>query len=320
MIRVEHLTKYYGDALAVDDLSFEVGEGEIVGLLGPNGAGKSMTLRILTGYLAATAGDASVAGHDVFAESLAARRSIGYLPENVPLYEEMRVREYLGFRGRLKEIPRAKLPLRIAEAMDRVGIADVSRKLIGHLSKGYRQRVGIAAALLHKPPVLILDEPTVGLDPTQIRSTRHFIRELGGEHTLLLSSHILPEVESVCDRILILHRGKLVAMDTPTRLKQKLEGGSNLLAEVRGDAKAIRSKLDAIEGVDQVEVETRGEVLRIRIRAQDGLDVREPVSSAIVATGGVLREFRPHHVSLEEVFVRITTEESANDGSAEGPR
>ncbi len=315
MIRVQNLEKYYGDTLAVDNLTFEVPEGEIVGFLGPNGAGKSTTMKILTGFVAATSGDAEVAGHDVFSDSIGARRATGYLPENVPLYPEMRVGEYLRFRARLKEVPRRSVPVRVSEAMDRVEIAPVAKRLIGQLSKGYRQRVGIAAALLHRPKVLILDEPTVGLDPTQIRATRHFIHELGGEHTILLSSHVLPEVEAICERVMILHRGRVVAMDTPTRLMRDVQGGGAVRAEVRGDAVRLRKAVAALDVVADVDVTERDGVATLEIKGREPHDIREPVSRAIVEAGGVIREFRTHHVTLEDVFVRITRHDVAEDSA-----
>jgi ABC-2 type transport system ATP-binding protein len=309
MIRVQNLTKRYGTNVAVDDLSFHVEEGEIFGFLGPNGAGKTTTMRVLTGYLAPTSGSAVVAGHDLFSDSLAARREIGYLPENVPLYEEMRVIEYLRFRARLKEVPRASLPARIGEATERLALQGVSRKLLGHLSKGYRQRVGIAACLLHRPKVLILDEPTLGLDPGQIRETRNFIRELGGDHTVLLSSHILPEVEAVCDKVIILAEGRLRALDTPPNLLREMESGASIQAEARGRADAIRKAIDGIGDVAEATVRPRGELVEITVRPEEGRDLREAVSRAIVEAGGVIREYRFVRPTLEDVFVRITTSE-----------
>ena len=317
MIRVDQITKRYGETTAVDGLSFEVDEGEIVGMLGPNGAGKSTTLRILTGYLAATRGTASVAGHDVFEQSIEARRAIGYLPESVPLYEELRVTEYLRFRARLKGVPRRSIGVRVGESMERVDLKPVARKAIGRLSKGYRQRVGIAAALLHEPQVLILDEPTVGLDPSQIRTTRHFIRELAGDHTILLSSHILPEIEATCDRVMILHRGKRVAMDTPRNLVRALEGGGEILAEARGDAAAVRRALEGSSRGREFELTSTGPLLKIRVpgsaddSVEDAAALREEIADAIVASGAKLRELRTRNATLEEVFVRITTEEGS---------
>jgi len=226
MIDVQHLTKAYGDFVAVDDISFHVGEGEIVGLLGPNGAGKTTTMRILTCFVPATSGRATVAGYDIFRQSLEVRRVIGYLPENNPLYPEMRVTEYLKFRARLKDVPRKVRKARIDEVLERCGATDFARQVIGTLSKGQRQRVGLADCLLHNPKILILDEPTVGLDPNQIRHVRHLIRELGSAHTVLISTHILPEVESVCERFIIIHEGKIarqMTMDELRRQGQTLE-------------------------------------------------------------------------------------------------
>ena len=239
MIDVRNLSKYYGNLCAVNSISFSIKEGEIVGFLGPNGAGKTTTMRILTCFQPATSGSASVAGHDVFTDSMAVRAKVGYMPESVPLYYEMRVREYLRFRGKIRGLDRGARERGIQQVAERCWITDVINRPIGHLSKGYRQRVGLADALLHNPPVLILDEPTIGLDPTQIRATRSLIRELAQDHTVLLSSHILPEVEASCQRIVIINKGRIVASGTPAELRQRITGESELIAEFKGPIEAI---------------------------------------------------------------------------------
>jgi len=317
MIQVEHLTKRYGPHLAVDDLSFHVRSGEIFGFLGPNGAGKTTTMRILAGFLSASSGTARVGGHDVFTDSLAARRILGYLPENVPLYEEMRVSEYLRLRARLKEVPRREMRERVGRALDRLALGSVRRKLVGHLSRGYRQRVGIAACLLHDPQILLLDEPTLGLDPGQIRETRTLVRELGGEHTILLSSHILPEVEAVCNKVMILSEGKLRALDSPANLSRRLESEGTIVVEARGDGERARRAVEALPGVERVTIVASGPVFRLEVQAGDEGDLREAVSGAIVSAGGALRELRMARPTLEEVFVRITMRE-AGEGTEEG--
>ena len=228
MIKVDHLAKRYADVYAVNDISFEVHQGEILGLLGPNGAGKTTTMRILTCYMPATSGTATVAGYDVFRESINVRKQIGYLPENVPLYPEMRVREYLSFRAKLKRVPARERKTKIDECIEKCRIKEVQNQIVGTLSKGYRQRVGLADTLVNDPKILILDEPTIGLDPNQIRQVRQLIKELGEKHTILLSTHILPEVEMLCGRVIIVNKGKIVAMDTPSNLGTQLRGGSNM--------------------------------------------------------------------------------------------
>jgi len=249
MIEVSHLTKQYPGRVAVDDVSFTVNPGEIVGFLGPNGAGKSTTMRILSGYLPATGGTVRVAGHDVAAAPLEVRRHIGYLPESCPLYGEMRVDEYLRFRARLKGVPRGKLKTRLAAVKEQCAITDVGHRIIGQLSKGYRQRVGLAESLVHEPDLLILDEPTIGLDPHQIRLVRALITSLAERHTILLSTHILSEVEMTCRRVLIINKGRIVASDTPDRLRRRMEGEAVLAAELRGPRAEIESALRALPGI-----------------------------------------------------------------------
>ena len=306
MIHVQNLVKRFGGHPALAGVSFDVAKGEILGFLGPNGAGKTTTMRILTCFLPASAGIAQVNGFDVFAQPLEVRRCVGYLPENVPLYPEMRVSEYLDFRARLKRVGRGERRARIADLVEKCGLGEAVRKPIGTLSKGFRQRVGLADALVANPPILILDEPTVGLDPNQIREVRALIRELGREHTILLSTHILPEVEMVCGRVVIIHQGRVVAQDTPAGLRAEVEGRGRVVCEVRGPEAQVREALARIPGVRSVEA---GEGARLVLDCEPGRDVREEVFRAVVAGGWTLVELRADAMSLEDIFVRITTRE-----------
>jgi ABC-2 type transport system ATP-binding protein len=319
VISVSELTKLYGQHIAVDHISFEVAKGQIVGFLGPNGAGKSTTLRMLTCFLPPTSGGATVNGFDIFHESESVRQSIGYLPENVPLYMEMRVEEYLDYRGRLRGMQRADRRSRIDYVTDRCWLTSVRRRVIGQLSKGYRQRVGLADALLHNPPVLILDEPTVGLDPTQIRETRKLMRELGGQHTMILSTHILPEVEAVCDRAIIIAGGRIVAQGSPEELRASRRLTARVLIECRGPAQKVKSVLAGLAGVMDVELLSEdAESVRAAIRPSDSQDVREAVSKAIGQQGWPLREIRLEHATLEEFFVQVTAEQAVAGGGGGG--
>lgn len=303
-IVVDRLTKAYGPLLAVDHISFEVPKGQILGFLGPNGAGKTTTIRMLTCYLPPTSGSAKVAGYDVFHQSIAVRDHLGYLPENTPLYTEMRVEEYLDFKARLRGMDRQTRRNRIAQVAERCWLKERLRSLISTLSKGYRQRVGIADALLHNPPVLVLDEPTVGLDPAQIREARKLIGELAGEHTVLLSTHILQEVEMICQRVIIVARGKIVAQGTPDELKNR--AGSGVALEVRGPTDQVRTTLAALPGVEAVELARSGPVGRFIVKGKAGAELSEQLAAAIAQHGWSLRELRPAGGSLEEFFVRIT--------------
>jgi ABC-2 type transport system ATP-binding protein len=303
-IVVERLTKMYGNFLAVDHISFEVPKGTIVGFLGPNGAGKTTTIRMLTCYMPPTSGSAKVAGHDVFHDSLRVRENIGYLPESTPLYTEMRIEEYLHFKGKLRGMDRETRVRRINEVAEKTWLKDRLRSVIGTLSKGYRQRVGIADALLHNPPVLVLDEPTVGLDPSQIREARRLISELAGEHTVLLSTHILQEVEMVCQRVIIVGRGKIVAQGTPEELKSR--SGSGIRIEVRGPSDQVRSALNALPGVEAVDVLQGGAVCTLNIRGKTTPELREHIAATVAQRNWSLREMRSEGGSLEEFFVRIT--------------
>ncbi|MBM4065276.1 MAG: ATP-binding cassette domain-containing protein [Planctomycetes bacterium] len=309
MIKVEQLAKRYADVFAVDHISFEVNQGEILGLLGPNGAGKTTTMRILTCYMPATSGTATVAGYDVFRDSISVRKQIGYLPENVPLYPEMRVKEYLTFRAKLKKVPYRERKSKINECIEKCRIKEVQNQIIGTLSKGYRQRVGLADTLVHDPKILILDEPTIGLDPNQIRQVRQLIKELGEKHTILLSTHILPEVEMLCGRVIIINKGKIVAMDTPSNLESQLKSGSNIVLEVRGNGEKIKNALSGIKGVKKVVWHDKGEVNNFAVEAEKGMDIREDIFSNIVKNNGVIREMKQIAVTLEEIFHQITTQE-----------
>lgn len=310
MIKVEGLTKRYAGVTALQDVTFSVGRGEIVGFLGPNGAGKSTTMRILTGFLPPTSGRVEVAGWDVFEHSLEVRRHVGYMPENNPLYEDMRVIEYLRFRARLKGVPRAQRKERIDECMERTGVQDVRRRVIGQLSKGYRQRVGLADALLGDPDLLILDEPTIGLDPVQIRQVRQLIKELGQRHTILLSTHILPEVEMTCNRVLIIHRGKILASDTPDNLMKRLHSGSAIHVEVSATPEAAVETLRKAPGVAEVQVdEHRDGYARLTIWPRGEADPRVEIYRAVAAARWDLRELTRARTTLEDVFVQVTREE-----------
>ena len=313
LVQVDQLCRRFGNTLAVDGLSFSIKKGEIVGFLGPNGAGKTTTLRMLTSFLPPSSGRASIAGHDVFQDSLEARRHVGYLPEAVPLYPELRVSEYLGFRSQIKELPRKDRKSRIASAIERCGLGDVQRRIVGQLSRGYRQRLGLADALLHDPPILILDEPTVGLDPNQVRLARNLIRELGKDHTVLLSTHILAEVEALCGRVLILDQGKLVAEGEPATLKARLSGATALNVEIRGaPTTEIAAALKSLTGAEAVEAPADAgvEAARLRIEVAAKADLREAVFRLCVDRGWVLLGLSASAGTLEDLFVDLTTHQS----------
>lgn len=309
MIEVRDLVKWYGPTRAVDRLTFSIEQGQIVGFLGPNGAGKSTTLRMLTGFLPPTSGTATVAGHDVINESLAVRKCIGYLPESTPVYPEMRVEEFLHFRGRLFGMSRSDRKPRIDMVCDRCGLAKVRRRVIGHLSKGNRQRVGLAQALLHDPPVLILDEPTAGLDPNQIGEVRKLIKELGEKHTILLSTHILPEVEKSADRVIIIAAGRIVAEGTPDQLRKNVAGVGGIAVEVKADHTAVKNALAAVPGVRDVTTTNQNGWCRAVVMPKDGQDLREPIGATILRNNWQVRELRHETGSLEEFFVQITAQQ-----------
>jgi len=309
MIRVENLTKRYGAFLAVDKVSFQVERGGIVGFLGPNGAGKTTTIRVLTCYQPATSGTASIAGFDVFRDSLEVRRRVGYLPENTPLYHEMRVREYLNFRGRLRGLSYPERQAAIKRVTDRCWLGEFVNRPIGQLSKGMRQRVGLADSIMHDPEVVILDEPTIGLDPSQIRETRNLIRELGQHHTVMLSSHILSEVEQTCDRTIIIARGRIVASGSLQELRDQLSAKARVIAEMNGPPAEVERGVRAIEGVREVEAVTSNGWVRLSIEPVPDRDVREAIFRLTTAKGWSLREIRRERATLEDFFLQVTAEQ-----------
>ena len=307
MIEVSNLTKRYAGRTAVDDISFTVARGEIVGLLGPNGAGKSTTMRVLAGFIPANSGTVRVAGFDVFHDSDEARRRIGYMPENNPLYPEMRVREYLKFRARLKGLGWRRSRERVSLVMEQCGLTDVGRRVIGQLSKGYRQRVGLADALVHDPELVILDEPTIGLDPHQIRAVRTLIKNLAGKHTVLISTHILPEVEMMCGRILIMFNGRVLASDTPDNLQRRMAGGSQIIAEIAAPPEALNAAWDSLAEIEQFDVSASdGDFYRCALTPRDGRDLRAIIFSLARDKGWVLRELTRSRHSLEDIYVQVT--------------
>ncbi len=309
MIQVSNLCKSYGPKRAISGVTFNVKDGEILGFLGPNGAGKTTTMRILCGYLPPTSGTATIDGHDVFNDSLRARRKIGYLPESVPLYPEMTVEDYLHFMAQIRGVPRAQRRESVGRAMKLCNVDDVRSRQIGRLSRGYRQRVGIAQALVHDPPVLVLDEPTVGLDPKQITDTRQLIKNLGQSHTVLLSTHILPEVSMLCSRVVIINDGRVVAEDTPDNLTRRLRGAERIAVEVRGPIEQVKAAIVKIPNVLNVDSAPSDGRPRFLVDCSVGQDVREDLAAAIVGNGWGLLELRPLGMSLEEVFLKLTTQE-----------
>ncbi|MDA1185190.1 MAG: ABC transporter ATP-binding protein [Acidobacteria bacterium] len=312
MIEVQHLTRRYGPTTAVDDVSFRVESGEVLGFLGPNGAGKTTTMRVLTGYMPASDGKAIVAGYDVSEHPLEAKRRTGYLPETPPLYPEMTVRDYLTFVARIKGVPRSERKTRVNAAMDRTRVMDMADRHCAKLSKGYKQRVGLAQALMHNPEVLILDEPTAGLDPKQIIETRKLITELGGDHTIILSTHILPEVSQTCQRIVIINKGRVVAVDTPENLMSRLGGSETLYIQIDASGSDATATLEAIPGITKVApADVRGSLAGFEVSSEMGHDVRRELAAAVVGRGWGLLELRPLRMSLEEIFLHLTTEDTA---------
>ena len=307
MIRVSHLTKMYGQRTAIHDLSFEVQRGEIVGFLGPNGAGKSTTMKILTGFMPATDGKASVAGFDVFESPIEVKRNVGYLPENPPVYMEMQVEEYLAFAAALHQVPKASRARAVKTTIEKTGLGSVRSRLIGNLSKGFRQRVGLAQALVHNPPVLILDEPTVGLDPKQIIEIRELIKGLAGDHTVILSSHILPEVTATCQRIIVINQGKIAAEDTLDRLTTRLKKGLIYSMLVRNPSSDGIEALKRVPGVHSVSA--AGPKLVVEIDPGTS-EIRDKISEIAVNKGMGVLEFSAERVSLEEIFLQLTTQEN----------
>lgn len=308
MIKVENLTKRYAGFTAVENLNFEVKKGEIVGFLGPNGAGKSTTMRILSAFMPATTGKVSVAGFDVFEESNEVRKRVGYMPESNPLYSEMRVTEYLHYRARLKQVPRSLRKERVERVKEQCGLKDVERKIIAHLSKGYKQRVGLADSLVHDPDLLILDEPTIGLDPHQIRQVRDLIKSLGKQHTILLSTHILPEVEMTCNRVIIIHKGRVVASDTPQNLSRTLKSGGAVMLEVRNmNPDVVEKQLWSIPGIHTIHSEKLDHgYVRCTIHPAANDDLREAVFEKAISNRWTIRELTRHRQSLEDIFVELT--------------
>ena len=307
MIEVSNLTKRYAGHTALAGISFSVARGEIVGLLGPNGAGKSTTMRILSCFMPATSGSARVAGYDVFHDSEEARRRIGYMPENNPLHNEMRVREYLKFRARLKGLSRVHSRERIDTVLQQCSLTDVSTRIIGQLSKGYRQRVGLADAIVHEPDLIILDEPTIGLDPHQIRLVRQLIKSLAGAHTVLISTHILPEVEMTCSRVMIMLGGRILASDTPSNLQQIMGGKGLVIAEIAGPAVDLKAAFAQMAEVEHHDVSpSEGSFQRCALTPRDGCDLRPEIFALVQQRGWQLRELTRNRHSLEDIYVRVT--------------
>lgn len=306
MIQVNGLTKDYGARRAIDNLTFDAEQGEIVGFLGPNGAGKTTTMRILTGYMPPTDGNATVAGYDIVEESLEVRKRVGYLPETVPVYNDMTALEYLKFMADLRRIPDAEE--RAYETLEGVNLKDRANSYIGTFSKGMRQRIGLAQALIHRPEVLILDEPTIGLDPAQVVEIRNVIREIGKDRTVLLSTHILSEAQQICDRVLIINKGKIVTEDTPENLQSRLVGAQRVVLRVRGDSDGLPGKINKVKGVRSVEAKTDGSV---EFEFGAGEDARPQVAKAVIQAGYELLEMRPIGMSLEEIFLELTRDNAA---------
>jgi ABC-2 type transport system ATP-binding protein len=317
LITVENLTKRYATKTAIEGVAFDVKQGEILGFLGPNGAGKTTTMRIITGYMPASDGSVTVDGFDVFDKPLDVRRRIGYLPENPPLYLEMTVIGYLRFVAKIKGVPKAQIGSEVARVMDRVNITDVKERIIAKLSKGYKQRVGIAQALLNDPPVLILDEPTIGLDPKQIHEVRELIKDLAGKHTVVLSTHILPEVEQTCHRVIIINRGKIVAVDTPQNLRSQLQGGERISIEVEGPASDILSKVKAMPGVlDIRKTDDANGHHTFQVEGELRKDIRNDLARMIVQNGWGLYELHSATMTLEDIFLELTTAEESEKQNA----
>ncbi len=313
MIEVKGVSKHFGNFAAISDISFRVEPGEIVGFLGPNGAGKSTTMKVITGFLPPTSGTVSVADCDIINESLEARRHIGYLPETVPLYTEMTVREYLDYMGRIRGMASERLRSRIDDVVGICRLEDYYTSIIGKLSKGFRQRVGIAQAIIHEPDVLVLDEPTIGIDPIQVVETRQLIKDLGGEHTLIVSTHILPEVSQICERVIVIHEGRIVATDEPHNLARTLVGSERVDIQIKGPQQEVIAVLNGVEGVgsvSRINME-RGEIPQYRVESEFGTEIRADLARTVVESGWELHRLEAVTMSLEEIFLRLTTEEDA---------
>jgi ABC-2 type transport system ATP-binding protein len=311
LIKLEHVTKRYGAARGVEDITFDVSEGEILGFLGPNGAGKTTTLRVITGYHPATSGTVTVNGYDVFEQAQEAKRHIGYLPEIPPLYHDSTVKEQLEFVARVKQVPVSQRKEHLDRIAQRVGITEVFHRLIRNLSKGYRQRVGLAQALVGDPPVLILDEPTIGLDPRQIIEIRQLLRDLKDEHTVIISSHILPEISQLCERVVIINGGRMVAVDTPAALSRRLRQGQRVLVRIDGPPTEIVAKLHDIPGVAEVAVAPQTDQLGrlYEVQVEKEADIRRDLSMTMAESGWPILELKSHDMSLEDVFLELVTEE-----------
>jgi ABC-2 type transport system ATP-binding protein len=310
-IEVDNLTKYYGDFPAIENISFNVMKGEILGFLGPNAAGKTTTMRILTGFMPPTSGSARIAGFDIVSDSLAARQQIGYLPESVPLYLDMTVEDYLDFMGKIRGMDSKRRRSRIDDVISICRLGEYKSSIIGKLSKGFRQRVGISQAILHEPQVLILDEPTIGIDPIQVVETRNLIKSLGGDHTVVLSSHILPEVSAVCERVIIIHEGQVVAVDRPDNLASRLRGTESIEIDIRGPVSDIMTALRNIPGVSEVTRSTEKEdIASYNVQSNGAEDLREIISGLIAQKGWGLLRLQPINMSLEEIFLSLTTTEA----------
>ncbi|MCH7745014.1 MAG: ATP-binding cassette domain-containing protein [Chloroflexi bacterium] len=317
MIELEKITKYYGNFPAITDISFKVEKGEILGFLGPNGAGKSTTMKIITGFLPPTSGKVAVAGYDLVTESVEARRHIGYLPETVPLYTEMTVDDYLRFMGKIRGMSRDYIRKRIGDVIDICHLEDYKYTLIGKLSKGFRQRLGIAQAILHEPDVLVLDEPTIGIDPVQVVETRQLIKDLAGEHTVIISTHILPEVSMICERVIIIHEGQIVAMDKPENLSARLSSTEHVELDVKGSQKDVLRALSDVEGVNEVtQTASHGRGLfSYVVTANPGTELRGQIASTVVGGGWDLMRLQSVGMSLEEIFLRLTTTEEGESAT-----
>jgi ABC-2 type transport system ATP-binding protein len=311
MIQATGLTHFYGPQPAIEDVNFGVRKGEILGFLGPNGAGKTTTMRILTGFMPPTQGKVTVADYDVVEQSLDVRRRVGYLPETVPLHTEMNVTSYLKYMGTLRGMPPRRIPRRIDDVIEVCRLEDYRKTLIGKLSKGFRQRVGIAQAILHEPEVLVMDEPTIGIDPIQVVETRQLIKDLGGEHTLILSTHILPEVSQICERVIVINEGQIVATDEPNNLARRLVGSERVDLQVKGRQQEVMAVLETVEGVGNVSRINiqRGELPQYRVESELGEEIRADLARTVIEHGWELHRLEAVTMSLEEIFLRLTTED-----------
>ena len=311
MIEVSDVTKYYGNFPAIMDINFRVEPGEVVGFLGPNGAGKSTTMKVITGFIPPTSGSASIAGYDIVNESLEARKHIGYLPETVPLYTEMTVREYLDYMGKLRGMNSDRIRTRIDDVVEICHLEDYYTSIIGKLSKGFRQRLGIAQAILHEPDVLVLDEPTIGIDPIQVVETRQLIKDLGGDHTLIVSTHILPEVSQLCERVIVINEGQIVATDEPENLARRLLGRERVDLQVKGPQQEVLVALESVGGVQEVRrinIE-RGGIPQYRVESESGMEIRASLAQKVIESGWELHRLEAVTMSLEEIFLKLTTED-----------